>query len=176
MPDNKTAKEFAQKRASEISQNNQVKVFGDYLLPFEGFDEVARRGPGEKHLTLGHGHYGADVKEGQTISKKDAALLFQEDIKKRLPRIKKLIPKFDSFPVSAQSALFGEFYRGSLDGNGEKGKGSPITIRLINEGKFKEASKEFLRNNEYINRVELNRRGIGPRMENVSIELMKMAK
>ena len=169
MADNKTTKEFAQKRAGEMSQNSRIKSFGDYLLPFEGFDKVARRGPGEKHLTLGHGHYGADVKEGQTISKKDAALLFQKDIAKRIPEIKKLIPKFDSFPASAQTAIFGEFYRGSIGG-------SPNTVRLINEGKFGEASKEFLKNTEYQDRVKLNRRGIGPRMEKVSSELMKMSK
>ncbi len=174
MPDNISLQAQANKRAAQISQNNRIKAFGNYLLPFEGFDPVARRGAGEEHLTLGHGHYGPDVKEGQTISKKDAALLFQKDIAERIPpQIQKLIPKFDSFPASAQTALFGEFYRGSLTGGK---KGSPKTIRLINEGKFEEASKEFLRNNEYINRVKLNRRGIGPRMENVSSELMKMAK
>ena len=35
----------------------------------------------------------------------------------------------------------------------------------INERKFDQASKEFLRNNEYRNRVKLNRAGIGERME-----------
>ena len=169
MPNNISIQEQANKRAAAISQNNRVKAFGDYLLPFEGFDEVARRGPGEEHLTLGHGHYGPDVKEGQRISRKDAALLFQKDIQGRIPQIQKLIPRFDSFPASAQTAIFGEFYRGSIGG-------SPNTVRLINEGKFKEASKEFLRNTEYQDRVKLNRRGIGPRMEKVSSELMKMSK
>ena len=174
MPDNISLQEQANKRAAAISQNNRITAFGNYLLPFEGFDEVARKGAGEEYFTIGHGHYGPDVKEGQTISRKDAALLFQQDIAKRIPQIQKLIPKFDSFPASAQAAMFGEFYRGSLTNN--KKRGSPNTIKLINAGKFEEASKEFLRNNEYINRVELNRRGIGPRMENVSIELMKMSK
>ena len=170
---NISLQEQANRRAAAISQNNRIKAFGDYLLQFEGFDPVARRGAGEKYFTIGHGHYGPDVREGQTISQKDAALLFRQDIEKRIPQIQKLIPKFDSFPASAQIALFGEFYRGSLTGGKN---GSPKTIRLINEGNFEEASKEFLRNNEYINRVKLNRRGIGPRMENVSIELMKMSK
>ena len=169
MPENISLQEQTNRRAAAISQNNRIKAFGDYLLPFEGFDEVARRGAGEKYLTLGHGHYGPDVKEGQKISRKDAALLFQKDIQKRIPQIQKLIPKFDSFPASAQTAIFGEFYRGSIGG-------SPNTVRLINEGKFKEASKEFLRNTEYQDRVKLNRRGIGPRMERVASELMKMSK
>jgi len=174
MADNISTQKQAIKRAKEISENNRIKAFGNYLLPFEGFDEVARKGPGEEYFTIGHGHYGPDVKEGQRISRKEAALLFQKDIAKRIPQIQKLIPKFDSFPASAQAAMFGEFYRGSLTNN--KKRGSPKTIKLINQGKFEEAAKEFLRNNEYINRVKLNRRGIGPRMENVSIELMKMSK
>jgi GH24 family phage-related lysozyme (muramidase) len=169
MLENISLQEQANRRAAAISQNNRIKAFGDYLLQFEGFDPVARRGAGEKYFTIGHGHYGPDVREGQTISQKDAALLFQKDIAKRIPQIQKLIPKFDSFPASAQIAIFGEFYRGSIGG-------SPKTVKLINEGKFGEASKEFLKNTEYIDRVKLNRRGIGPRMENVSSELMKMSK
>ena len=174
MINNLSFKDQANRRSKQISKNNRVQAFGNYLLPYEGFDEVARRGPGEKYLTIGHGHYGPDVKEGQRISREDAAALFQKDIEKRIPQIQKLIPAFDSFPASAQEAMFGEFYRGSLTNN--KKSGSPKTIRLINDGKFKEAAKEFLRNDEYINRVKLNRRGIGERMENVSRELMKMSK
>ena len=39
----------------------------------------------------------------------------------RIPQIQKLIPKFDSFPASAQAAMFGEFYRGSLTNNKKRG-------------------------------------------------------
>tara|TARA_B100001057_G_scaffold121693_1_gene120514 strand:+ start:329 stop:850 length:522 start_codon:yes stop_codon:yes gene_type:complete len=173
MIDNISLQEQANRRAAIQYQNNRVQAFGNYLLPYEGFDEVARKGAGEKYYTFGHGHYGPDVKKGQTISREDAALLFEKDIQERIPQIQKLIPNFDSFPASAQTAMFGEFYRGSLTGGKN---GSPKTIRLINEGRFEEASKEFLRNNEYKNRVKLNRRGIGERMENVSRELMKMSK
>ena len=170
MTNNISVQEQANRRAAAIqSQNNRAKAFGDYLLKYEGFDEVARKGAGEDHYTIGHGHYGPDVKKGQRISRKDAGLLLQKDINRRIPEIKKLIPKFDSFPASAQTAIFGEFYRGSVGG-------SPKTVELINEGKFGEASKEFLRNKEYINRVKLNRRGIGPRMEKVSSELIKMSR
>lgn len=170
MTNNISVQEQANRRAAAIQyQNNRSKAFGDYLLKYEGFDEVARKGAGEDHYTIGHGHYGPDVKKGQRISRKDAGLLLQKDINRRIPEIRKLIPKFDSFPASTQTAIFGEFYRGSVGG-------SPKTVELINEGKFDEASKEFLRNKEYINRVKLNRRGIGPRMEKVSSELMKMSR
>ena len=43
----------------------------------------------------------------------------------------------------------------------------PKTVKLINEGKFREAAAEFLNNDEYRNAVEKNRRGIRRRMKDV---------
>lgn len=34
----------------------------------------------EKYLTIGYGHYGPDVKEGQTITKEEATKLLQQDV------------------------------------------------------------------------------------------------
>ena len=34
----------------------------------------------EKYLTIGYGHYGPDVKEGQTITKEEATELLQKDV------------------------------------------------------------------------------------------------
>jgi GH24 family phage-related lysozyme (muramidase) len=170
MADNITPSQQAQRRASQINGlNARVKAFKDYLLKYEGFDPVARKGSGEKFYTIGHGHYGADVKPGQRITRPQAAALLDRDVRRRIPELEKLLPDFASFPMSAQEAIFGEFYRGSIGG-------SPKTRGFINERNYGEAAKEFLRNKEYINRVALNRAGIGPRMENVSKELMKMAK
>ena len=167
---NLSVSQQAQRRASQINGlNARVQAFKDYLLKYEGFDPVARKGSGEKFYTIGHGHYGADVKPGQRITRSQAASLLDQDVRRRLPELEKLLPDFASFPISAQEAIFGEFYRGSIGG-------SPKTREYINEGNYAEAAKEFLRNKEYINRVALNRAGIGPRMENVSNELMKMAK
>lgn len=147
----------------------QVKNFSNFLKKYEGFDEVARKGHKEKHLTIGHGHYGPDVKPGQRITREEADVLLQKDIRRRIPEIKGLIPKFNTFSPEAQIALFGEYYRGSLGG-------SPKTLEHINAGRFSEAAVEFLDNDEYRNRVKLNRAGIGPRMEYVSHYLNKMAK
>lgn len=38
--------------------------------------------PSEKYFTIGYGHYGADVKEGMTITEEQAKQLFDNDIKK----------------------------------------------------------------------------------------------
>lgn len=96
----------------------------------------------EKYYTIGYGHYGEDVTEGMTITDEQAEQYLRKDINKKLLAIRKAIPKFDSLPIRVRTHLLGSWFRGSLSG-------SPKTIRLINEGKFEEASKEFLNNNEY---------------------------
>lgn len=50
---------------------------------FEGFRSKAYRATsGEEYLTIGYGHYGADVKEDMEISKAEADTLFRNDIVK----------------------------------------------------------------------------------------------
>jgi GH24 family phage-related lysozyme (muramidase) len=169
MPDNISVEEQGNRRAKQINSNSREKAFKEYLMKFEGFDEVARKGTGETNYTIGHGHASPSVKKGQRITRKEASLLLDKDIKERIPEVQNLIPKFDSFPSSAQTAIFGEYYRGSVGG-------SPDTVKAINAGEYEKAAKEFLDNDEYRERVALNRAGIGPRMERVSSELMKMSK
>ena len=63
--------------ATEISQECI-----DFIKEKEGFRAVAyRQNKNEKYLTLGFGHYGADVKEGQTISEEEAERLLKADLK-----------------------------------------------------------------------------------------------
>ena len=169
MPDNISVTEQGNRRAKQINSSSREKAFKEYLMKFEGFDEVARKGTGEANYTIGHGHASPSVKKGQRITRKEASLLLDKDIKERIPKVQNLIPKFDSFPSSAQTAIFGEYYRGSVGG-------SPDTVKAINAGEYEKAAKEFLDNDEYRDRVALNRAGIGPRMERVSSELMKMSK
>lgn len=48
---------------------------------FESFSPKACKClPTEKYYTIGYGHYGADVKEGQTITKEQAEKLLQTDL------------------------------------------------------------------------------------------------
>ena len=112
----------------------------------------------EKFLTLGHGDYGPHIKKGQTTTVPEADVRLDENIRERLPKIKKAIPNFDAMPEDVRVDLFASWYRGGLSG-------SPETIKLINQGKFNEAAKEFLNNNEYKN-TEL--KGIKDRMNQTS--------
>ena len=115
----------------------------------------------EEYLTIGYGRNNKDIKPGMKITKKQAEEFLKEDIESRLNEIQTKIPSFSTFSKRLQSALFYEYYRGSV---GQ----SPKTIELINKGKFKEASVEFLNNDEYRNAVERNRRGIRKTMQEVS--------
>lgn len=124
----------------------------------------------EKYYTIGHGRYSKDIKKGQTITEEDASKFLREDITSRLENVRGSIKDFDSFPESTKESLFSSWFRGSLSG-------SPKTIGLINDGKFNEASKEFLNNDEYRGRKSGERkrlRGVINRMENTSKELASM--
>lgn len=118
----------------------------------------------EKEFTIGYGHYGADVKEGMTISKTRAEELLHEDVMERVVSIEKLIPKFQELPKELQTAIFSEHFRGSI-------AQSPATLKLINDGKYSEAADEFLDNDEYRNANKLGIGGIRPRMEAVANSL-----
>lgn len=55
----------------------------ELIKSFEGFSPVACKClPSEKYYTIGYGHYGADVKAGQTITKEGALELLKRDVAK----------------------------------------------------------------------------------------------
>ena len=144
----------------------ETNKFFKYVKDKEGaFFEVATKATqGEGKLTIGFGRYGAE--EGQTTTKKEAEQMLLEDIKSRIPEVINAIPKFDSFSDELQQALFYEWFRGSL-------VQSTKTRKLINAGKFSEAAKEFLNNDEYRNAKKNKRSGVIPHFELVAELLNK---
>ena len=117
----------------------------DFIKDKEGFKGSAYKPiDTEENYTIGYGNYGADVKEGDTITQQDAEVQLQQNIDERLVQIRQAIPDFDNLPLEARQNLLGSWFRGSLSG-------SPKTLGLINEGKWQEASDEFLNNDEYRN-------------------------
>ena len=153
-----------QKVDQTTTEDEDINSFVDFLKDKEGIEYTARIPTKGDRLTIGHGHASSNVKVGQKITKEEADTLLRQDIRQRLPQIRRRIPKFNSFPKDLQVAVLGEWFRGSLGG-------SPETIRLINSGKFDEASKEFLNNDEYRDAKKRGRPGIRPRMELVAEEL-----
>tara|TARA_R100001082_G_scaffold1776_1_gene1606 strand:- start:578 stop:5275 length:4698 start_codon:yes stop_codon:yes gene_type:complete len=136
----------------------------------EGFKEEAYKpDPTEEHYTIGYGFYDPNIKENDRMTREEAEERLDKEVNKRIEKIYKDIPGIINFSPSAQKALFSETYRGSLTT-----EGSPKTIALINEGRYMDAGKEFLNNDEYRNAEALGIPGIRPRMEAVRDELFKM--
>lgn len=54
----------------------------DLIKQFEGFCSKAIRLSGEQYFTIGYGHYGQDVKPGQTITREEAEQLLRQDLAK----------------------------------------------------------------------------------------------
>ena len=150
-------------KGKDVEAGASDDVYKNYILSWEGdfFPEAKKATEDEKELTIGYGHYGEDVKPGQTITREEADVLLDKDIQKRIPAIMKAIPKFNNLSENLRKNIVSSWYRGSLSG-------SPKTIELINQSKFKEAAKEFLDNDEYRNAEKRNRSGIKSRMKATS--------
>ena len=120
----------------------------------------------EKHITSGYGFYDKNNKEGGMVSEEQARKDLSRNIKLKLKEVKKNIKNFNSLSTNLKENIVASWYRGSLSG-------SPKTIRLINEGKYKEASIEFLKNDEYKKATKVKMSGVKKRMKDVSEALFK---
>jgi len=59
-----------------------------FTAAFEGFRDTAYRATkDEKYLTIGYGHYGADVEQGQTITEDEALELLHKDMAKAVAAV-----------------------------------------------------------------------------------------
>jgi len=123
--------------------------------------------------TIGYGRTrdleGNPITKNTRITEEQADQMLREDLDTRLQEIKRAYPNFDTYPQELQLQLTQSYYRGTLTP-----KASPKTRRLINKGKFQEAAKEFLNNEEYKNAKKLGRPGIIERMDDVAQALKNM--
>ena len=177
---------FGRTGAGRVTPLDSIEYFGKISankganIDAEKFKETIRKAEGLKlepykdkdKYSIGYGHLLVDGPTGNIsvdrIDKKDAEALLEKDVQVRLKEVNRLLPDFKNFPEDAQQAIFSEYYRGSI---GQ----SPVTRKLINEGKYAEAAKEFLNNKEYIDADKNKMGGIKKRMEAVSNALMKMS-
>ena len=61
---------------------------------WEKFSPLAYKAtPAEKYFTIGFGHYGSDVKPGQTITKDEAIELIKQDMSKAVKKADSLVSK-----------------------------------------------------------------------------------
>lgn len=177
---------FGRTGAGRVTPLDSIEYFGKISankganIDAEKFKETIRKAEGlrlepykdKDKYSIGYGHLLIDGPTGNIsvdrIDKKDAEALLEKDVQVRLKEVNRLLPDFKNFPEDAQQAIFSEYYRGSI---GQ----SPVTRKLINQGKYAEAAKEFLNNKEYIDADKNKMGGIKKRMEAVSNALMKMS-
>lgn len=82
----------------------------------------------EKYYTIGFGHYGADVKQGQQITYNEALNLLKTDVKKYEAKVNKYQKKY-AFNQNEYDALVSFAYNvGSIDGLTASGRRSRETI------------------------------------------------
>jgi len=96
-------------------------------------------------LTIGYGTTKTiypEIKPGLKISEKTAEDLLTKGIQKIENNVRRLIPKYDSYPKYVQMAIMNASYRGDL---------GPATTKLINQGKWDDVPAEYLNHPNYIN-------------------------
>ena len=156
----------------EVPQTNEQELINslvDQLIKDEGFIPEARKPTDSRdRLTIGHGRT-KGVKVGDTTTPEKARVMLVEDIRERLPKIRKQIKPFNSLPLDIQIPIFSEFFRGSLTATGSKD-----TVRLINQARYGEAAKEYLKHEEYKKAVARRRPGIRGRMERARDAIAKI--
>jgi len=162
-----------------------------YILKHEGKrNEVYDPIPNDKKYepTIGIGHYLDRPDSRETFIKvlpevnyndiynkrskltdEQVKKLFEHDVLLYENLARNAFEDFDSFPPYLKEAIVDGFYRGDL-------AESPKTKKLINEGNFSEASKEYLRNKEYVNAKKNGKRGIISRMNSNSKAMEKYSR
>lgn len=63
----------------------------EFLINLEGMKLTAYRLAGEQYYTIGVGHYGPDVKAGQTITREKAISILKKDLKRFEASVKKIV-------------------------------------------------------------------------------------
>lgn len=115
----------------------------ELIKSFEGLCLKAYKAlPSEKYYTIGYGHYGADVKEGQTITKAEAEALLRADLKKYEAKVNKYSAY--NWNENEFSALVSFAYNvGNIDGLTKKGERSREEIKKVWASYSKAGGKEL---------------------------------
>lgn len=113
------------------------------IKSFEGLRLKAYKAlPSEKYFTIGYGHYGADVKEGQTITEAEAEALLRSDLKKYEAKVNKYSAY--NWNDNEFSALVSFAYNiGNIDGLTKKGERSREEIKKVWKSYCKSGGKEI---------------------------------
>lgn len=160
---------------------NPTPSFKDYVKNSTGYDNFIqtaanyiKRNEGVKyslykdsygHWTIGIGHLVTPQEiqyfKNRTLTENEVMALFRKDLDLKIKAAKRQFGSmFDTFSDKLKIAIIDGYFRGDLPG-------SPNTIALLKQRKFKQAATEYLNNNEY--RAALkpssNAKGVAKRMQ-----------
>lgn len=113
------------------------------IKSFEGLRLKAYKAlPSEKYFTIGYGHYGSDVKEGQTITEAEAEKLLRADLQKYEGKVNKYSTY--NWNDNEFAALVSFAYNvGNIDGLTKKGVRSREEIKKVWTSYSKAGGKEL---------------------------------
>ena len=111
----------------------------EFIAKFEGYSATAYKvpGAGERYWTIGHGHYGPDVKPGQRINRKRALELLRQDAHEAANAVRKHVRvpvnqcEFDALVSLAFNIGVGAF-------------ASSTVLKQLNKGRRYRAGLAFL--------------------------------
>lgn len=119
-----------------------------------GWDPVKKRwfqhpSPEGGNPTIAFGHKLTDSdmatnRFANGLTDAEANTLLQNDLKTAEVTARRLVQSYDKLPVATQQALINACYRGEL-GTSK----TPTTLKLMNQGKWADAAREYLNHAEY---------------------------
>jgi len=125
--------------------------------------------------TIGYGHLiknKAELKKykGKTLSDAEINGLLDADVKEKIKMAQDLFPKFNEYNDEFKTTIINGIFRGDLSG-------SPTAIKLINQGLFKQAAKEYLDHGDYIaaSKPKATDKGVAIRMYRNAQNIAKQA-
>lgn len=136
-----SVKSFAAPQAGDF-----LKRAAEYIKRNEGVRNKLYK-DSKGYWTIGIGHLVTpqeyELYKGKVLTEREILELFQKDMNKKLQLVKSYFGKaFDSYSEQLRIAILDGYFRGDLPG-------SPEARRLLKDGKFKQAAREYLNNKEY---------------------------
>lgn len=106
----------------------------------------------------------------KTITEEQAAEIARQSIKDKIATSERLLGRDYLYSVSPalQAQIISSVYRGGLSG-------SPNTMKLLKAGKFEEASREYINNDEY-RKSKAKKEGVYKRMDETAAIMAAEAK
>jgi len=146
--------------ANFVSGTDFLTKAKEYIKQNEGVKSVMYNDRGKFSIGIGHSITPQELPyyKNKTLTNAEITQLFERDVAGKMRLIKaKFGSTFDTYSDDLKIAILDGYFRGDLSG-------SPKTIQLLLNKKFKEAAQEYLNNAEY-REAKTKKSGVARRME-----------